>query len=248
MKVSKEEKDKTRRQLIEAAVDVITEKGYSKATMRAIAREAGVGDATIYNYFPSKEKLLYGYFEDGHRNLIKSMREIDDFNTFTFQEQLQTYMESGLDRMTADREFVQEAFKLAYSSPMSSISNSMVARRLFIGAVTDMLTAAIEVGELPEQPFQDFLPALLWDYYLGIVAYWLKDDSPGFVRTSELLDLSLGLIVHVLQVNLLTHVHGLLLFFFRNHIFTHFDRMREFSQACADRPVKRNFKWAAENE
>jgi AcrR family transcriptional regulator len=51
--------------------------------MKAIARRAGVGDATIYNYFPSKEKLLYGYFEDGHRRLIESMQDIEDFNKFT---------------------------------------------------------------------------------------------------------------------------------------------------------------------
>jgi AcrR family transcriptional regulator len=215
--------------------------------MKGIARKAGVGDATIYNYFPSKEKLLYGYFEEGHKLLIKDMLEIDDFNTFTLQEQLQTYMESGLDRMTADREFVQEAFKLAYSSPMSSISNSITARKLFVGAVTDMLTAAIEVGEIPDQPFQDLLPALLWDYYLGIIAYWLKDDSAGFVRTSELLDLSLGTIVHVLQVDLLTHVHGLLLFFFRNHIFSHFDKLKDFSRSCSDRPLKRSFMGAMQN-
>ena len=57
--------------------------------MKAIARKAGVGDATIYNYFSSKEKLLYGYFEDGHKLLIRDMREIDDFSTFTLQEQHQ---------------------------------------------------------------------------------------------------------------------------------------------------------------
>jgi AcrR family transcriptional regulator len=241
MKVSKEEKAKTRRQLIKAAVDIITEKGFAKATMKAIAREAGVGDATIYNYFPSKEKLLYGYFEDGHKATIGSLRDIEGFNTFTLQEQLQTYLESGLERMTGDREFVREAFQLAYSSPVSSISNSMVSRRLFINAVTDMLNAAVEVEEIPEQPFQDFLPALLWDYYLGIIAYWLKDDSEDFVQTSELLDLSLGLIAHVLQSNLLTHVHGMLLFFFRNHIFNHFDNVREFAGSSINRPVKRNF-------
>ena len=129
----------------------------------------------------------------------------------------------------------------------SSISNSIAARRLFVGAVTDMLTAAIEVEEIPDQPFQDLLPTLLWDYYLGIIAYWLKDESEGFVRTSELLDLSLATIVHVLQVDLLTHVHGLLLFFFRNHIFSHFDKLKEFSRTGIDRSLKRSFMGAAQH-
>ncbi len=110
-----------------------------------------------------------------------------------------------------------------------------------------MLDAAIDIEEIPDQPFREFLPALLWDYYLGVVAYWLKDESEGFVQTSELLDLSLGLICHVLQSNLLSHVHGLLLFFFRNHIFTHFDKMREFGKAHGARPVKRSFMEAVQN-
>ena len=53
MKVSKKEKAKTRIKILEASVDVITEKGFKSASMREIARHAGVGDATIYNYFPS---------------------------------------------------------------------------------------------------------------------------------------------------------------------------------------------------
>ena len=63
MKISAEEKEQTRIRLLEAAVDVITEKGFRSASMREIAKRAEVGDATIYNYFPSKEKLLYGYCE-----------------------------------------------------------------------------------------------------------------------------------------------------------------------------------------
>ena len=67
MKISEQEKQRTRLKILEAAADVIIEKGFKSASMREIARRAGVGDATIYNYFPSKESLLYGYCEHVQR-------------------------------------------------------------------------------------------------------------------------------------------------------------------------------------
>ena len=60
-KVSKKNQEKTRHKIIEVAIDIMIQKGYEKATMREIARQAGVGDATIYNYFATKEKIIWGY-------------------------------------------------------------------------------------------------------------------------------------------------------------------------------------------
>ena len=47
-----------RSQILEAALSVFTEKGYSEATVPDIAREAGVAVGTIYNYYESKRELL----------------------------------------------------------------------------------------------------------------------------------------------------------------------------------------------
>jgi len=72
MKISEADKVKTRIQILDASVDVIIEKGFKSASMREIARRAGVGDATIYNYFPTKEKLLYGYCEHIQQQVMES--------------------------------------------------------------------------------------------------------------------------------------------------------------------------------
>ncbi|MBC7230952.1 MAG: TetR/AcrR family transcriptional regulator [Actinobacteria bacterium] len=45
--------------IIEAALEVFGEKGYYNATISEIARAAGVSEATIYEYFGSKEDLLF---------------------------------------------------------------------------------------------------------------------------------------------------------------------------------------------
>ncbi|HET7270935.1 MAG TPA: helix-turn-helix domain-containing protein, partial [Rubrobacter sp.] len=47
-----------REQILEAAKRVFAQKGFRRATTREVAREAGVSEGTIYNYFQDKDALL----------------------------------------------------------------------------------------------------------------------------------------------------------------------------------------------
>jgi len=63
---SKSAEIKTRREkvadrevaILEAAASVFNQKGYTKASMAAIARTAGVADGTVYLYFKNKDDLV----------------------------------------------------------------------------------------------------------------------------------------------------------------------------------------------
>jgi TetR/AcrR family transcriptional repressor of mexJK operon len=48
------------RRILDAALKVFAEMGYSGATMEAVAAEAGLTKPTLYSYFPSKESLFQG--------------------------------------------------------------------------------------------------------------------------------------------------------------------------------------------
>jgi AcrR family transcriptional regulator len=47
-----------RKQILDAATQVFAEKGFHRATIKDIARVAGIADGTIYTYFPSKTAML----------------------------------------------------------------------------------------------------------------------------------------------------------------------------------------------
>ncbi len=53
-----------REQIVNAALRVFAQKGYSKATNKDIAREAGITTGLIYYYFDSKEALLHAILEE----------------------------------------------------------------------------------------------------------------------------------------------------------------------------------------
>jgi TetR/AcrR family transcriptional repressor of bet genes len=47
-----------RRQLVEAAIAVIHDEGFAKATVARIARRAGVSTGIVHHYFADKDALL----------------------------------------------------------------------------------------------------------------------------------------------------------------------------------------------
>ena len=51
--------EETRERLLDAAATTCAEAGFDGATMSQIARRAGVTPAAIYNYYGSREELLY---------------------------------------------------------------------------------------------------------------------------------------------------------------------------------------------
>lgn len=52
-----------RTQILDAATRVFASKGFNRATIRDVARNAGVADGTIYNYFANKTDLLFGLLD-----------------------------------------------------------------------------------------------------------------------------------------------------------------------------------------
>jgi len=64
-----------REQILGAATRVFAEKGFGRATTREVAREAGVSEGTIYNYFEDKESLLMAIMD----RLNETERRAKDF-------------------------------------------------------------------------------------------------------------------------------------------------------------------------
>jgi AcrR family transcriptional regulator len=62
-KVVPEYKEEAKERIIQAALKVFSEKGYHQATMEHVATRLGVSRGALYQYFKSKEELLYAIIE-----------------------------------------------------------------------------------------------------------------------------------------------------------------------------------------
>ena len=52
-----ENKEKTRRAILEAALGLFAQKGFYQTTTKAISRKARIAEGTLFNYFETKEDL-----------------------------------------------------------------------------------------------------------------------------------------------------------------------------------------------
>jgi len=64
-----------KRRILVSAIKVFGEKGFQNATIAEIARDAGIGDATIYEYFESKEDLLLAIPVEITKELIPEIND-----------------------------------------------------------------------------------------------------------------------------------------------------------------------------
>ncbi|MFB1479061.1 TetR/AcrR family transcriptional regulator [Corallococcus sp. RDP092CA] len=64
-----------RQALVDAAVALIAEEGFSALTLREVARRAGVTHAAPYRHFADKEALLEAVAHEGFRAMAREMRE-----------------------------------------------------------------------------------------------------------------------------------------------------------------------------
>jgi AcrR family transcriptional regulator len=67
-------KEQTRRRITEAAHRLFGERGFEKVTVAEVARAAEVAEATLFNYFPTKEDLFYSGLEMFGARLVDAVR------------------------------------------------------------------------------------------------------------------------------------------------------------------------------
>jgi AcrR family transcriptional regulator len=60
----RQQAEERRKQILDAACRVFSEKGFAGASMRDIAREVGVTEGLLYHYFENKEQLIHATWKE----------------------------------------------------------------------------------------------------------------------------------------------------------------------------------------
>jgi AcrR family transcriptional regulator len=140
-------KQQTRRTIREAAMRLFLERGFERVSVAEVARAADVSEQTVFNYFPTKEDLVYermGVFEV---ELLAAVRERP-----AGESPLRAFVRFLLDRSDRaasgeGRRRVAELTRLVNASP------SLMAReQQIVAKYTDALAALLaeETGASPD--------------------------------------------------------------------------------------------------
>ena len=187
---------------MDASLELFREKGFDETTMRDIAASAGVATGAAYYYFRSKEELVMAFYArtaeearvlvpqvlDQSKELRKRLRALIDLKLSQFAQHRRLLI--GLVRIGID-----PAHPL---SPFGKETQSMRDE-----SIDSFRMALNESNVRIPKDLQADLPNLLWLYQMGVILFWIFDDSPKQRRTQTLLDGTLDLIVRLIQLSAL---------------------------------------------
>ncbi|MGE0128118.1 MAG: TetR family transcriptional regulator [Blastocatellales bacterium] len=191
--------EQTRSLILETALEMFGERGYEETTMRAIAEKAGIALGNTYYHFRSKEHLIQAYYERMHELHRESCAEVLQKER-TLKGRLSGVMKQILDNLEPYHQFAGILFKTAADpqSPLNPFSPESAPARhdsveLFAEVVKGTKT------KIPSD-LEAELPMLLWLYHMGIVLFWIHDDSPKQRRTRRLTERTVEIVVRLIQL------------------------------------------------
>ena len=190
----------TRAAIVDAALRMFRAQGYEATTMRAIAREAGVATGNAYYYFGSKEELIQEFYTRNHAAHLAASRPVLDTET-DLGARLRGVLRALVDINVPYHEFAAKLYSRAAepSSPLSPFSPESSPTR---DAAIALYAEVIQGAHLrAPAAVRERLPELLWLYSMGIVLFWVYDQSPGTERTYRLIDSTVPLAVRLIRLS-----------------------------------------------
>jgi AcrR family transcriptional regulator len=144
----------TRERLLNAAQELIEEGGYGAASVIAIASRAGLAAGTLYRHFGSKEELFVEVFRTVCDREVRAMQSAASALAGNGAEPSQVERLETVFATFADRALRRR--RLAWALLAEPVDPLVDAERLayrerYAALVAEVLRAAIEAGELPDQ-------------------------------------------------------------------------------------------------
>jgi len=168
--------ERTRELIFERALELFRRRGFEETTMRDIARAAKVATGAAYYYFPSKEAIVSTYY-DRVQSLHAARVQEELAGKEGLRARLGMVMHTKLEILQNDRMFLGALFRYAGEPghQLSVFGKGAEARQ------------ALDGSEVSEE-LKQFLPWVLWLAHLGIILFFIHDESESQAKTRKLVD------------------------------------------------------------
>jgi len=143
---------RNRNRILDAAQRVFAEHGID-APLDVVAREAGIGPATLYRHFPNRNALLVGIHAAVNDRVAESAeRALDEPDAWTglaeFLERATDVLQSGPSLLAIGRRLAEEGIQARSDERAHGAIDQIVARAKEAGAVREEVTAT-DVALIP---------------------------------------------------------------------------------------------------
>jgi AcrR family transcriptional regulator len=181
--------EETGSKILAAALDLFRQEGFESATMRDIARSAGVATGAAYYYYPSKDAIVLDYYQRAAAEMqpkieaaLKKARGLED--------RLRALIRVKLAHFEPNRGVLRALLKNG-ADPQHPLSPFSVETK----GIRDIDIAwfqriLVDCGIRIPRDLAPELPGVLWFFQMGVIYFWVIDESPKQARTDKLLELA----------------------------------------------------------
>lgn len=191
--------EETRAKILDTALRLFRERGFDRTTMRDVAAEAGVATGAAYYYFRSKEELVMAFYlrtaEEAREEFAAAIASTKDL-----RKRIRALIDIKLRQFEDHRSLMTALLKAGVDprDPLSPFGRETAEVR---EESVEWFARALEGANVAiPKDLAPHLPRLIWLYHMGLIYFWIVDQSPGQRRTRRLLDGTLDLILQLLRI------------------------------------------------
>ena len=182
MRKTKTEAQKTRQHLLDAALEVFWRDGVTRASLQAIAQEAGVTRGALYWHFKNKEDLFETLFEQQYADFFAAFND----QTLRDNQDVWTHLQHNLTAMfetLATRESKHKFCNVMFSKCEQTAGNDTItelacrSHRLFHTQIAYALQLSREQGRLPENTDIERAAIYLESSFVGLIYIWIDEPE-----------------------------------------------------------------------
>jgi AcrR family transcriptional regulator len=192
--------EETGRKILDSALELFREKGFDATTMRDIALKAAVATGAAYYYYPSKDAIVADFYQRScaeMQPLIEAALE----HTKGLEARLRELIGVKLAYFAPNRGVLRSLLRNGADPrhPLSPFSPDTVAiREIDIAWFRRILT---DCGMRIPRDLEPHLPGVLWFFQMGVILFWVIDESPRQTRTTRLLELAAKSVAFLVRVS-----------------------------------------------
>ncbi|MFZ0981542.1 MAG: TetR family transcriptional regulator [Candidatus Acidiferrales bacterium] len=190
----------TERRILDAALNLFRTKGFEETTMRDISAAAEVATGAAYYYYPSKDAIVLAFYQ---RSCVEMQSRIEDTIARApdnLEDRLKALIQAKLQYFAPYRSVLRALLKNGAdpAHPLSPFAeNNKPIRDVDVGWFRKIL---VDCGTRVPRDLQPHLPDVLWMFQMGVIYFWITDDSHGQRRTGRLLALGAKIVATLLRI------------------------------------------------
>ena len=200
--------EETGLRILNAALALFRQEGFDTATMRDIAQRAGVATGAAYYYYPSKDAIVMDFYQ---RSCAEMQPEIEAAleHVSGLEARLRELIRVKFSYFAPNRGVLRALLRNGADPkhPLSPFSpQTKEIRDIDIAWFRRIL---VDCGLRVPRDIEPHLPGVLWFFQMGVILFWVIDDSPQQASTERLLALASRSVATLIRLSALPFMRPL---------------------------------------